>query len=252
MSKTDEVIQKITGHMEGERHSHPSYGSLVFNRVSGGDPNLFGSSVKHHDKINLVLRTCEYDRGLHQNWYHPKEELFEVEMSYTQFVDLITHMNMYEGVPVTIKRILGERTPKVPYYNPVEVHKKEFEEHMDKTYAQTKSLLNNVAEKFSEKKSFTKKEQEEILAQLHQISMNIGSNQTFQINQFNEQMEKTVTESKGEIEAFWQHKMYQIAQQAMVENPEKYLTAPVDVPGVETKRPKLIKVNGGNNDEEKK
>ena len=79
---------------------------------------------------------------------------------------------------------------------------------------------------------------------LHRISMNIGCNQKYHLDCFNEQMEHTVAESKGEIEAFMQHKMYQIAQQALVDNPEKLFSSPVEVPGIESdkKRPKL-KVN---------
>ena len=30
------------------REQHPAYGMLAFHRVSSGDPNLFGSSVKHN------------------------------------------------------------------------------------------------------------------------------------------------------------------------------------------------------------
>lgn len=237
---SDEIVTKIEGgHMEGERHQHPSYGSLSFSRVSGGDPNLFGTSVKHRDKIQLTLRKCEYDRGLHNNWYHPQEELFEVEMSYTQFVELITSMNMYEGVPCTIKHLMGEVMPPVPYYSPIDVHKKEFEEHVDKAYTQSQELIKTLSAKFAEKKSFNKKDQEEVLNMLHQLSMNIGCNQKYQIDCFNEQMEHTVAESKGEIEAFMQYKMYQFAQLAVSEHPE--IVSPVDFPGIEekSKKPRL-------------
>lgn len=67
-------------------------------------------------------------------------------------------------------------------------------------------------------------------------------------------MEKTVTESKGEIEAFMQNKMYQIAQQAMVENPEKLFGTSVKPPqiGETPKKPiKLKSLKGGNQNEKK-
>lgn len=248
---SDEKVTALEGHMEGYTHEHPSYGSLSFSRITGGDPNLFGTSVKHRDKIRLTLRKCDWDRGLHTNWYHPREELFEVEMSYTQFAELITSMNMYVGVPCTIKHIMGERTPPVPYYNPVELHKKEFEEHTDKAYASSQHIIDTVAEKFAEKKSFSKKDQEEILGMLHQLSMNIGCNQKYQLDCFNEQMEHIVAESKGEIEAFMQHKMYQVAQQAMVEHSEQFFSSPVEIPGIEekmVKKPKL-KIGGRKNED---
>ena len=248
----EEHVEKNTDALGGERRSHPSYGMMCFSRITGGDPHLFGTSIKHNDKISLVLRTAEYDRSLNQNWYYGKKELFEVEMSYTQFVELITHMNMGSGVPVTIKRILNERTPPVPYKNPVEEHDKEFRKHLDEVYSKSQELIDTVEQKFKEKKSFNKKEQEEILSALRQISHNIGCNQSFQLSQFHEQMEKTVTESKGEIEAFMQNKMYQIAQQAMVENPEKLFDTPVKAPQIgETpkKSIKLKSLKGGNQNE---
>ena len=170
-------------------------------------------------------------------------------MSYTQFVELITHMNMGDGVPVTLKRIQGEKMPECPYHNPLDIHRQEFEEHLDDVYSESKDLINKVTELFKTKKTFNKKEQAEVLNMLHKISMNIGSNQSFQMSQFNEQMEKTVAESKGEVEAFVQHKMYQIAQQALVENPESFLEAPIEVPQIDdgSSKKKLKKVSNTDN-----
>jgi hypothetical protein len=247
----EEVIIKKPNVLGDERHIHPSFGMLSFNRISGGSPYLYGSSIKHRDKIQLVLKRGEYDRGLHQNWYFGKEELFEVEMSYTQFVELITHMNMGDGVPVTLKRIQGEKMPECPYHNPLDIHRQEFEEHLDDVYSESKDLINKVTELFKTKKTFNKKEQSEVLNMLHKISMNIGTNQSFQMSQFNEQMEKTVAESKGEVEAFVQHKMYQIAQQALVKNPESLLEASIEVPQIDEgiSKKKLKKVSNTDDSE---
>jgi hypothetical protein len=248
--RDEEIIVKEGSTVGGERHIHPSFGMLCFNRQSGGSPYLFGSSIKHHDKINLVLKRGEYDRHLNQNWYFGTEELFEVEMSYTQFVELITHMNMGDGVPVTLKRVNHKAMPECPYHNPLDVHREEYKEHLEDVYSDSKELIKTVEGKFKEKKSFNKKEQEEILSMLRRISQNIGTNQEFQLSQFNEQMDNTVAESKGEIEAFMQHKMYQIAQQALVENPESILKEPVYVPQIEeSPKKKLKKVTNTANSE---
>lgn len=237
------IIKDDKDPLRRERHKHESFGMLSFHRISGGSPYLYGSSIKHHDKIQLTLKTGEYDRHLNQNWYYGKQELFEVEMSYTQFVELITHMNMGDGVPVTLKRVMGERKEECPYHNPLDIHREEFKEHLDDVYEDSRNLINQVANKFAEKKSFNKKDKEEIMSMLHKISMNIGCNQEFQMSQFNEQMEKTVNESKGEVEAFVQNKMYQIAQQALVDNPDALLQSPVEVPMLEeTPKRKLKRV----------
>ena len=93
------------------RETSPAYGMLSFSRVSGGDPNLFGSSVEHDHKISLVLKRGEVSRDLNSDWYMGNETLFEVEMSYSQFAELISSMNVGDGVPVTIRHVKGEETP---------------------------------------------------------------------------------------------------------------------------------------------
>ena len=49
---------------------------------------------------------------------------------------------------------------------------------------------------------------------------------------FNEQMDKTTTEAKGEIEAFMQNKINSIAQASLVEQREQFLSLenPVSIP----------------------
>ena len=62
-----------------------------------------------------------------------------------------------------------------------------------------------------------------VLSKLRQISMNIGCNQEYQVEQFDRQMQKTVTEAKGEVEAFFTNKVIQIGQQTVAKNPERLL-----------------------------
>ena len=81
--------------------------------------------------------------------------------------------------------------------------------------------------------------------------MNIGCNQDFQIRQFDRQMEKSKTEAKGEVEAFFTNKLNMIAQQALVDNPEKLLEgikSPVEFLGEELKKAKFKKVEEQNNE----
>ena len=57
----------------------------------------------------------------------------------------------------------------------------------------------------------------------------------FIAKQFNEQMDKTVSEAKGEIEAFCQNKINAIASASLVEHREEFqkLENPVDVSAIE-------------------
>lgn len=234
MEFQEEVIEKNDGPLGGERHKHPSFGMLSFSRVSGGSPNLYGSSIKHDQKIEMVLKRGEYDRSLNQEWYFGKEILLKVEMSYTQFANLITSMNIGDGVPVTLRYVNGERMPECPYYNPIETHKKEFQEDTQRAYAQTVELINHVSELFSKKGALNKREKEEIQEALLKIKQGIGVNQEFQLDQFHRKMDQIVTEGKGEIEAFVQNRMYSLAEHALTESTEELLQIPVNFPEVDS------------------
>lgn len=241
MSKTDDVL--------GKRQDHESYGMLGFYRItcSGAHP-LFGSSIKHHDTILMTLKTGHMRRSLNEDWFYGDKTLFEVEMSATQFADLITSLNQGDGIPVTIRYTRDGNLHKCeepPYIDRGALHKEEFKEHLEDVYSTSRDLIKVLADKFATKKTFNKKDQQEILDMCRKISQNIGCNQDFQISQFDRQMERSTTEAKGEIEAFFQNKMTQIAQQALVEDPEKLLggiKSPVALGDEEdTPRPRLKK-----------
>lgn len=84
---------------------------------------------------------------------------------------------------------------------------------------------------FSSKKTLTKADKENILKKLNMLNYDIGSNIGFIADQFNEQMDKTVMEAKGEIESFCQNKINAIASAALVEHRDEILKLenPVDI-----------------------
>ena len=63
------------------------------------------------------------------------------------------------------------------------------------------------------------------------LNYDIVSNIGFIADQFNEQMDKTVMEAKGEIESFCQNKINAIASAALVEHRDEILKLenPVDI-----------------------
>ena len=92
-------------------------------------------------------------------------------------------------------------------------------------------LINEIQKSLDDKKSLGVKDRKEMISKLQQVKYNIGSNLDFCVEQFDEQMEKTTLEAKGEIEAFCQNKINSIAQAALVENREKIveLENPVEI-----------------------
>lgn len=66
---------------------------------------------------------------------------------------------------------------------------------------------------------------------IHHLSMEVNGNREFIYEQFNEQMDKTTLEAKGEIEAFYQNKINSVASAALVEHRDDILRLenPVDI-----------------------
>lgn len=216
----------------GTSYKHPSFGMLSFNRTHGGHSNLFGSSIQHNDTIHMVLREGVVTRGLNDDWYVGEDEILEVEMSQSQFAELITSMNVGTGTPCTIKYLRGKgRINEADFINKRQQITNEFKESMNEHMSDAKEFYNEAKELFTTKKSIGKGDREMILKRLANVTQGMESSSKFIFDQFQNQIDKTITEAKGEIEAFAQNKINAIAQQALVEQKEDILKLenPVDV-----------------------
>lgn len=127
-------------------------------------------------------------------------------MSQAQFAEMITSMNMGDGVPVTIKYIEGKQMADCPHESKVQQHSNEFKQHMREFSARVNTYgkeLYAIIEK-----RLPQKEQGTVKNIVDQIVQEIASNIPFYEKQFIRQMEKTQTEAKAEIEAFVNNKIH--------------------------------------------
>lgn len=208
----------------GTKTIHPSYGTLLFNRACGGETALFGSSIKHRDTITMKLYHADITRGLSNDWIHGNNLITEIEMSYSQFAEAITSFGCESGVPCTIRYTEKDGiAPECDFVSKREQFTGEFKEQTNKAMEKSKELIDEVAELFSSKKTLTKADKENILKKLNMLNSDIGSSIGFIADQFNEQMDKTVMEAKGEIESFCQNKINSIASASLAEHREDFL-----------------------------
>lgn len=201
--------------MFDKTQKHESYGMIGFNRAYGGERTLFGSSLLHNNVITLTIREGQIDRGLNQDWFHGGRRLIEIEMSESQFAELITSFGQGDGVPCTLKEVMGERKEDCPFENKRMQFENEVREKIEEVHKDTEKLLKEVAYLFNEKKTLNKADKEKVTDLLNKINREIKSNTPFIMSQFNEQMDKTVKEAKGEVEAFTQNKMHSLALEAL-------------------------------------
>lgn len=81
-----------------------------------------------------------------------------------------------------------------------------------------KNAYDIAEELFSSKKTLNKADKQKILDVLAKANRDIGCNAEYALDCFNEQMEKSVTEARGEIEAFMQNQIQNIAIKAIATN----------------------------------
>lgn len=216
----------------GIKTTHPSYGTLMFNRAYGGKTPLFGSSIEHSNVITMELKHADITRGLNSDSIFGSGLIAKVEMSYSQFAEAITSFGCGTGIPCTIRYTEKDgRIPECDFVSKREQFTSEFKEQTNKAMQKSKELIDEVAVLFESKKTLTKKDKEEILMKLNMLNSDISSNIGFVADQFNEQMDKTVMEAKGEIESFCQNKINAIANAALVEHRDEILQLenPVDI-----------------------
>lgn len=220
-----EVEKSEDSSLERETYRHPAFGMVGFSRVTGGDNVLFGSSIKHNDRIQLTIKHGEQDRSLHNDSYYGRGRIVEIEMSYSQFAECISAMNVGNGVPCTIR--FTEKDGHIPYIeennSKREQFRNEFSDTIAKAMEQVQNQINYIQESIDTKKTLGVKDRKEIISQLQHVKYNIGCNLDFCVSQFDEQMDKSTMEAKGEIEAFCQNKVNSIAQAALVERKDELI-----------------------------
>jgi hypothetical protein len=192
-----------------EVKEHESYGMLRIARVTGGERNLFGSSISHSSTIKIEISKAEEKRHLNQFWYHSKKNIIEIEMSPTQFTEAITNMNT-SGVPVTIKYVDGKRIEGPPYEKIFDKFNTEIKDDISKVFSNTCKLMKSVETKLKRKGNISKAERLEIAGLLYKIEQDIRLNLPFINKQFCRQVSKTITEAKGSIEAFFVNTIHKL------------------------------------------
>lgn len=204
-----------------EKKEHPSYGIIRIARssVSGRGTALFGSSIMHNNVIRLTITPGVMERDANEDKFFPKERmkdrLIEVEMSYTQFAEAITSLNMGQGVPVTITNLGGKFVEQCPYDDRQKVMRKEVDEATGDILRKLERRSMEIEKLLSEKRVLSKEDRSNIVSALKSVKQTLSSDIPYLQELFSEQMDKTVTEAKGEFETYLQNKMSSLALAAM-------------------------------------
>lgn len=195
--------------MTDDYKTHPAYGVVAFNRVQGSPGPMFGSSLPQHGTfIRLVIRQAQRKHDLGEDWIMGKgRSLIEVWLSAAQFSELLTTMNIGDGVPCTIKRFDGAEVPNMPddeqtiaerVYEAAQVKMDLFAEETRAELAQARAAL-------LAKGSISVKARNEIVSTLDKILREADANLPYAVRSFQRAVEKTSAQAKAELDALVSH-----------------------------------------------
>ena len=193
---------------EEEYYTQPSFGQIVFSRVTG-TADFYGSELTQDHYIEMTLMHSSVKRDLSQDWYHADGglPLARVRMSSGQFSEMITSMNHGDGVCCTIEFIDGKRTPPLVKQESRKefVHRK-FEDRMAE-FAKRLREKQNQAREIVKKKTLSKEDIKNLTFHLDWLTQEIAGNIPFFAKCFQETMDDVVLEAKLEVENAIQHKI---------------------------------------------
>lgn len=196
----------------------PCYGMLSFSRCSSGGIGLYGSSIPHENYITMTVKRGSVKRDFGENRYCGEDMVLSVDMSYTQFCEAISSMGMGDGVPVTLAYTETDGSiQKPPVPNTRALLDNDLMKHILETRRKV-AEAQKKAEEIMSKRTLSKKDKEALINLLRNLENNVGSDTVFLAEQMQRQMDKTVIEAKGEIEAFTQNRLHSIALEAISRN----------------------------------
>jgi len=187
--------------------THPSYGMVAFHRVQGSPETFFGSEIQgqgHYIVLEIKQGIRIHDNGYDR--YRGHKKLIQVRLTAAQFANLLTTMNVADGVPCTIDRI--RENGKTVGVDPPPVQKKEIERVTESFTDKISDVIKDLYEKSNEihaildQKSVGKKSREIIKEAFASTIMSIEDNLPFMVEMFNEATDKIVVQAKSEVDAF--------------------------------------------------
>lgn len=190
-----------------ERIKHPSYVTVGFSRIQGGVERLFGSALEDHHQM-VALRICratlEVEDSGHQHIYPEGRTICEVFLSPAQFAELLTTMNVYSGVPGTLRSWEEQEVPPPPAAttrSEASTLRDKFKADVRARVQRLDGALDRARDLVGSGKAPTKKQLAELLSDVERYAEQVKSDVPWLLSEFYKATEKVVTSAKAEIDA---------------------------------------------------
>jgi hypothetical protein len=212
--REDEFPTKEGGSLGGDTYKHDAYATIVMTVVSGGDVSMFGSDLKHSQRIRISVQRATLDRKHSNDWIHggisDRSHLLTFEMSHSQFAQFITSNGNGNGTPVTLRYAPPPGTPamEMPGIKNIEtkaeIQRREIRDCAAKQLGELRAEVARLGAMLETGKIGLKEAREIHRSMSIQIG-NLPANMEFVVEQGEEALEKAQMAAKIEIEAYIDH-----------------------------------------------
>lgn len=187
------------GPIGGTRSSHPAYGQIQANRVTG-TTTLYGSDFYHQHFVTITIRTSTLHRGLSHDSHFAGKELIEVALSEAQWATFVSSMNAGMGVPCTLEHVGGDTRPSIPLRRVEDVARQEVRDKLKGVASDLAEAIADIEGELGQ--SVSKVKREAILARMRAAQRKVGDSLPFAAKAFEKHMEGTVEKAKIEVAAY--------------------------------------------------
>jgi len=184
-----------------------SYKGMVgFSRINGSK-RLYMSNLNNSNWIALRVYEAKDDS---KDWGEKRvttkssRPLVELELSASQFAELLTTMNVGNGVPCTLTYAKEQRIDQTALKeddSPLDVGKKFFKKNAKEFSDEINRITSDLSKELEDIK-MSKKSKDRVEAILSKVRQEVCANMPFYVEVFEETAKKVVDESKAEIDAF--------------------------------------------------
>lgn len=190
--------------MDENTQKHESQVQVSFSRVTCTGPVAFyGSDVKVNNWIQLKVSTSEKRRNLSNDWYFADKPILTMRLSPNQFSELLTTMNVGEGVPATLTYHNGSLLPNGRIDPPIEENKTAlFKREINERNTVIQDRMRHL-ESAIDGCNISAKAKKQIADEVKMLRQEINSNLPFILLQAEKQVDKIVSAGKSAVDAFY-------------------------------------------------
>jgi hypothetical protein len=210
--------EKTDSH-ESTRIDHPAFGMITLTTTSGGDGRLFGSDLKHPQKLLIQVHRAHQLRHLSRDWNHSDELLVELEMSQAQFTEFITSRGS-SGTPVTL-RIAPTKNSPLERVAPIDAPPSKLNLHKSEVREETVTAIKDIKEaveklgQLIETGKLGKKDLSEIHRNLNIQLGNLPSNLAYAVESAQTAMHQAAESAKMDVESYITHLAIQLGMKQL-------------------------------------